>query len=117
MRSCGERRPDGTPLERGHWHDHAGQAEDERQYKTDTWLEDLHPDDRARVEPIWRDALKSGEVFEAVYRLMNVNGGYRWMLGRGVPVKDETGSIREWVGTVADLHEPRQAVEDLAKSE
>ncbi len=109
--------PDGAPLEHGHWRDDAGRAEDERQYRTDTWLEDLHPEDRVRVEPIWHEALKSGEVFEAVYRLMNANGGVRWMLDRGVPVKDETGAIREWVGIVTDVHEQRQAVEELARSE
>lgn len=109
--------PDGTPLERCHWHDYTGRAKGELEYRIDTWLEDLHPDDRTRVEPIWRAALKSGDVFEAVYRIMNVNGGFRWMLGRGVPIKDETGAVLEWVGTVSDVHDQRQAVEELARSE
>ena len=109
--------PDGTPLERCRWSQDTGQPQSNHQSGPDSWLDNLHPDDRAKVAPLWHKALATGELFEAVYRLKTADGGFRWMLGRGVPVKDETGSVREWVGTVVDVHEQRRTIENLTKSE
>ena len=31
-------------------------------------------------------------------------GGYRWFLGRAVPVRDEQGRIVRWFGTCTDIN-------------
>ena len=106
--------PDGAPLEARRWPELSGRP---KEWRAHAWLDDLHPDDQARVGPLWHLALATGEVFEAVFRLRQQDGGYRWALGRGIPIKDADGTVSEWVGTVTDVYEQRQAVEDLARSE
>jgi PAS domain S-box-containing protein len=78
------------------------------------WLDALHPGDRPRVERIWREAHASRRTYEAEYRIRLAEGGYRWYQARGVPMFDEQGEVREWVGTFADVHERRRAESALA---
>ncbi len=80
------------------------------------WRAVLHPDDAQLVEPRWRRALESGEAYEVEYRFKDRStGGYRWYLTRGLPVKDERGTILRWFGTSTDIDDQKrnaQALED-----
>jgi PAS domain S-box-containing protein len=76
------------------------------------WLEDIHPDDRDHTEQIWRKALAERGLYETEYRVRRYDGVYRDYLARGIPLLDENGSVREWVGTCIDITERKQA-EDL----
>jgi PAS domain S-box-containing protein len=75
------------------------------------WLEVVHPDDRDESAGIWRDALGTGEKFAMEYRVRVAGGSYRWQRARGVPIRDGTGTIREWVGTLTDIDDERRAAE------
>jgi PAS domain S-box-containing protein len=75
------------------------------------WLDALHPDDRERSARVWWEALRARRVYENDYRLRMADGSYRWHRARGVPVLDERGEIREWVGTLADVDDDRRAEE------
>jgi PAS domain S-box-containing protein len=107
--------PDGSIVGGDGWEDFTGQ------YPVDArghgWLSAIHPDDQARVVARWREIVASGEPGENRYRARRADGEYRWMLSRGAPVKNPDGTIREWVGTVTDVHEHTIAREELAKSE
>lgn len=81
------------------------------------WLCALHPDERAAVEAQWRACCQSGTPLDATYRVRHRNGQYRWMLGRAVPLESAEGSVREWVGTMADIDEQVRAAEALRTSE
>lgn len=81
------------------------------------WLDTLHPHDRAAVESVWRACCESGTPLDATYRLRHRSGLYRWMLGRAVPLEAPDGTIREWVGTMADIDEQVRAEEALRTSE
>ncbi|MGF3026728.1 PAS domain-containing protein [Methylobacterium aquaticum] len=81
------------------------------------WLDTLHPHDRAGVEALWRACCQSGTPLDATFRVRHRGGRYRWMLGRAVPLETAEGTIREWVGTMADIDEQIRAAEALRTSE
>src|SRR5829696_7023595 len=81
------------------------------------WLEALHPDDRQKTSEHWRDAMKNGELSPIEYRVRQANGGYRWAKARGVALRDEHGTISEWVGTVTDIQERKGAEQALRENE
>lgn len=73
------------------------------------WAKALHPDDTEKTFSLWSQAVETGSVFEAEYRLRSKTGSYRWFLGRAVPMRNETGEITSWVGTATDIEERKQA--------
>jgi PAS domain S-box-containing protein len=77
------------------------------------WLHSVHPDDRGQAAEFWPQAMQAGVNFVTEHRLLRHDGAWRNMLVRGVPVHDESGAIREWVGTHTDITEQRQAEADL----
>jgi PAS domain S-box-containing protein len=63
----------------------------------------LHPEDRADYQRRWADALRSARPFESEHRLRRHDGQYRTFVTRGLPVRDATGRVLEWVGTSTDV--------------
>jgi PAS domain S-box-containing protein len=76
------------------------------------WDRALHPDDRERARAEWQRSLETGEAYQIEYRLRHVDGGYRWALGRALPLRDDSGTIVRWFGTCTDMHEQKQASEE-----
>lgn len=85
---------------------------------SDEWQRFIHPDDHEMIFADWYGALRSGEEFAAEYRLRFADGSYRWVMGQALPVTEADGTKR-WFGTVTDVHELRQALEqrDMIASE
>ena len=75
------------------------------------WINAFHPDDRRMEE--WRAALAAGIPFEKEARLRGSDGKYRWFALRAVPVKNEKGVITNWYGTSTEIHDRKQAEEEL----
>ena len=67
------------------------------------WDDMCHIDDRKRANALWRRSVETGHPFEIEYRLQYYTKDYRWMRGRGLPIRDGTGSIIRWVGTCTDI--------------
>ncbi|GAA0520362.1 CHASE domain-containing protein [Deinococcus depolymerans] len=63
----------------------------------------LHPEDRDDYQRRWADALRSARPFESEHRLRREDGQYRTFVTRGLPVRDATGRVLEWVGTSTDV--------------
>jgi PAS domain S-box-containing protein len=76
------------------------------------WNGMFHPDDQERAWTIWRHSLETGEPYNIEYRLRHFDGTYRWVLGRALPVRDESGDITRWFGTCTDIHEQKLAYEE-----
>lgn len=81
-------------------------------------LEMFHPDDKARVQEQWRNAMTSGEPFEWHARLrVPVPGGqraalvddYRWHSGHVKPERNEAGAVAGWIATATDIEDSRRA--------
>jgi len=76
----------------------------------------LHPDDFQKYVDHWTLAIKTGESYETEYRFRRaIDGMYRWHLVRGGPIRDEQGAIVKWLGTFTDIHDLKQAQEDVRK--
>ncbi|MEG4144368.1 PAS domain S-box protein [Microcoleus sp. Pol12B5] len=81
------------------------------------WLDAIHPDDRERTNQVWMEAVTTRSVYDIEYRIRGADGNYRYFQGRGVPILDEEGNIREWVGTCTDIHDRKQAEDAIKQSE
>lgn len=70
-----------------------------------TWIEAIHPDDRDHTTERWHRSTRTGELYEVEYRMRHRSGEYRWVLARGLPVRDERGEIVRWMGTSTEIHQ------------
>jgi PAS domain S-box-containing protein len=73
------------------------------------WEAVVHPEDAAASKAAWRDALAKGEVFDCEYRLRGGDGGYRWFIGRNVPLRNAAGHVTGWFGTATDIQALKEA--------
>ena len=80
------------------------------------WLEGVHPDDQAATGAAWQRAYESGESYQTEYRLRGADGGYRWVLARGVPRRTASGQVSMWVGCCVDIHDQKQLVAELLQA-
>ncbi len=89
------------------WHEYTGVAEAElRGYG---WLQQLQPEDRARVERAWKAAVESETRFDLDFRIRGKGGSYRWFRARAVPIRDAQGKLLRWYGTNTDIGDLKQA--------
>ena len=95
------------------WLDYTGWSMDES--LVHGWTRLIHPDDSLRAARLWQQALDSGEPYEIECRLRRADSVYRWMLGRALRQSDATGQTAQWLGTLTDIDELKQATEHLEK--
>lgn len=76
------------------------------------WNDVFHPDDQTRAWTVWRESLTTGDPYQIEYRLRHFDGTYRWVLGRALPIRDESGRITRWFGTCTDIHEQKLALHE-----
>ncbi len=93
------------------WYDYTGAPEGTTD--GDGWNAMFHADDQPEARARWRQCLATGQTYEIEYRLRHHSGAYRWVLGRALPVRDESGQIIRWMGTCTDIHAQKQAEEEL----
>jgi signal transduction histidine kinase len=53
--------------------------------------------------------VRERSLYDTEYRIRRQDGEYRMFAVRGVPVREDDGSIREWVGTCTDITERKRA--------
>ncbi|GEP07411.1 response regulator [Methylobacterium oxalidis] len=73
------------------------------------FLEAIHPEDRAATREAWERAVESRTLYAVEHRLRRHDGIYRYMEARGVPILEEDGRVREWVGAHFDITERKEA--------
>ena len=80
------------------------------------WKNQFHPDDIPESAKRWEHSLATGNPYVTEYRCLRHDGGWRWMLGRAMPLKDpRTGQIQKWFGTCTDIQDVVEA-RDAAKA-
>src|SRR6266403_824709 len=62
------------------------------------WMKLLHPDDREPTRKFWTDSVAGRAPYDVEYRIQRKDGVYGWFKTRGVPIRDEEGTIENWVG-------------------
>jgi PAS domain S-box-containing protein len=78
------------------------------------WQRGIHSEDLPRCLDSWLHSLLTGDPYEVEFRLHRVaDDSYRWHLGRAVPLRDGCGGIVSWFGTNTDIHDRKQAEEEL----
>lgn len=82
-----------------------------------TWLDAIHPDDREQLEMTRIQTLATGWVYEVECRIHRVDGVYRLVLVRGVPVRGADGNMVEWIGIGTDLTMQKQTEHELKRQE
>jgi PAS domain S-box-containing protein len=73
------------------------------QLKVDGMRKVVHPDDLARMEATWKQAIATRTAFEAQFRLRHASHDWRWVSVRAVPVEPTPDSAIAWVGMNRDI--------------
>jgi diguanylate cyclase (GGDEF)-like protein/PAS domain S-box-containing protein len=96
------------------WKEIVGRADHEVGSAPSEWLERIHPADRARVEAeLFREGEPPGSLVEAEHRVAHADGGWRWVLARGVRVVDGGGRVVRMAGSQSDISERKRFEEQL----
>ena len=93
-----------------------GFREDETVADPSSWFGRVHPEDAPR----FRAALKAhmrgkSEHFECETRMLDPEGGIRWVLTRGLAVRNTSGIPLRMAGSLTDVSERRQVEEQLRR--
>jgi PAS domain S-box-containing protein len=94
------------------WYEYTGFPRGE--YGQQSWEPILHPDDVQRCVDTYFGCIKAEKPYQIEYRFKDrKTGGYRWFLGRAMPVRDEQGRIVRWFGTCTDIDDTKKTGERL----
>lgn len=81
------------------------------------WTEMFEPGDRERIAEEWSEVVSKPANFCFEGRLWHADSStYRHFVGRAIPIRNEDGSVREWIGTTTDVDDRRRAESALARS-
>lgn len=92
------------------WWEMMGRTPDASPARAEIWLDFIHPDDRAGVRAVLREAVDSGrESYQKEFRMLHQRGHYFTVLGRGHILYNSEGKAVRTAGTNFDLTQQRQA--------
>jgi PAS domain S-box-containing protein len=82
------------------------------------WARLYHPDDVDESRREWMSCVASGAPYRVEVRTFNaVDREYRWCVTSALPLHNELGRILKWHGTVVDMHDWKQAQEELRNTQ
>jgi formate hydrogenlyase transcriptional activator len=73
----------------------------------------FHPDDVERVRTERQEKLSRGSPFDLQMRLLSKDGQNRWQLVQYNPLRDESGQVIRWYGTLTDIDDQKRTEERL----
>jgi PAS domain S-box-containing protein len=82
------------------------------QPRFEEFLQRVHPDDRARIAEVIERAVREKEEFEFDYRIIHPGGEIRYARSVGHPILGPSGDLVEYVGTIIDVTDRKQAEEE-----
>ncbi|WP_025616019.1 PAS domain-containing protein [Cellulophaga baltica] len=84
---------------------------------TNIWERHIHPEDHNRVVNSFNSSIEKGDYFwEEQYRFLNVNKDYSNVVDKAFIVRNEYGEALRMVGSMQDVTEKLQAIEDIKRS-
>jgi diguanylate cyclase (GGDEF)-like protein/PAS domain S-box-containing protein len=88
------------------WTSMLGYKDDAIKQNPKEWFTRLHPEDSARVKRQIAAHIKGqSSHFESEYRILCQDGSYRWMLTRGLALRDGVGKAHRMAGSQTDITE------------
>jgi PAS domain S-box-containing protein len=95
------------------WKSILGYEDHEIAHRIEEWETRLYPDERERVIAAnVAHAEGATPYYEYEYRLRHKDGSYRWILARGVALRDAAGKAYRMAGSHVDITERKQAEEE-----
>jgi diguanylate cyclase (GGDEF)-like protein/PAS domain S-box-containing protein len=86
------------------WKEMLGYKDAEIHPDLEEWFSRIHPGDRERVKAeIVARKSDAGPIFASEYRIRQREGGYIWVLCRGIVVRDPSGRIVRMAGSQSDI--------------
>ena len=86
------------------WKEMLGYADSEIRPDLEDWFNRIHPGDRDRVRSeVFERKPDEGSIFACEYRIRQKEGGYIWVLCRGIAVRDPAGHIVRMAGSQSDI--------------
>jgi diguanylate cyclase (GGDEF)-like protein/PAS domain S-box-containing protein len=96
------------------WKSLLGREESELNNSLNEWFKHIHLEDTERVKVELATHLEGlTPHFECEYRMLHKDGTYRWMLSRGLAVRDADGKAFRMAGSQTDITERKLAEEQL----
>lgn len=96
------------------WKAMLGYQENELSNAPDEWFNRVHPEDIEQVQSeIMSHLLGISTQFQSEHRVRKRDGGYRWMLSRGLAVMDSNRYVYRMTGSLTDVTEQKQAEKQL----
>lgn len=81
------------------------------------WADTLHPDEAADTVAAWHECVRSGQQWDREVRVRGVDGNWRSLLARGVPVRNERGEITAWAGISLDISRLKDVENQLRETD
>jgi len=78
------------------------------------WWSALHPDDVEAATTAWERCIRNGAPWEHEFRIRRVDGTWRWVLSRGVPIRDGDENITYWAGILLDVQHRKEFENSLS---
>jgi diguanylate cyclase (GGDEF)-like protein/PAS domain S-box-containing protein len=96
------------------WHTILGQPEHPGVEDPGAWFDLVHPDDLLRLRAAI-DAHLAGQTPHLLseHRMRNAQGNWRWVLNRGLAIRDPHGTPTRMAGSMSDITERRAAERQL----
>ncbi|HEV8371001.1 MAG TPA: PAS domain S-box protein [Pyrinomonadaceae bacterium] len=74
-----------------------------------SYLDNVHPEDRDRVERLMKERLGDGACTSFEYRILRPDGSVRWIRSRSFPIRDAEGRPYRIAGVAEDITERKAA--------
>lgn len=98
------------------WKSMLGYTEENISDSLDEWLSRVHPEDLDHLKVALRAHIDGTTThLENEHRMRHQDGGYRWMLCRGLAVCDENGVATRLAGSQTDVTDRKYAEEKLLR--
>jgi PAS domain S-box-containing protein len=98
------------------WKSMIGYNDDEISNQLNSWRERIHPDDLALTDETIRMHLAGDTpLYKLQHRLRHKDGSYRWILARGVSLRDSHGTPYRMAGSHTDITELMEAEAELRR--
>jgi len=84
----------------------------------DWWATGLVPEDELpRVAAEWKQSVETGCEYDVEHHMRRADGAYRWFHVRGLPLRDNQGTVVRWYCVLTDIEDRKRTEEALRSRE